>query len=113
MKKKNPLLSICLLAFILMVACNKRQDISQNIIQATGHLRYGGQVAADGIDYYIVTDSTAKSPSVYLSPENLPQYLQVPTIDLHVNITYYITGSKQFGLNPDFKMQTIHLIGIE
>ncbi|HEV7622299.1 MAG TPA: hypothetical protein VGO09_11210, partial [Flavisolibacter sp.] len=110
MKKTGFFFIICFIPFLLVLSCSKNPDSSEKILQSGGRLKYGGSAAADGIEYYIITDSAAGKPSVYLSPENLPHYLQITSIDVPVKITYYYTGIKQFGMNPNFHMQTIHLI---
>src|ERR1700694_1401312 len=113
--KKALFLSLgTLIVTLLLQACSKQdQGNNPDVLQTSGSLRYGGDIAADGIGYYVVTDSAANNPSHFLLPENVPSYLRLRDIDIHVKITFYITGKKQVGLNPQSIFPTIHLIAVE
>ena len=115
MKKLIVVSTFLLLSLLLIQACNKKQNPNKgtnDIIEASGQLKYGGPIAADGIDYYIEL-SSSQDTSLLLSPENLPDSLKHTDIDIPVKFSFYYTGKKQFGLNPNFMIPTIHLTHIQ
>lgn len=85
MKKSILLL---LTAGLVFTACNKETMQSTNA-EITGKVLFGGDRAADGIGYYILTDNDHAA----LSPQNLPEEFKHTNVDEHVAIRYFDTGA--------------------
>lgn len=78
-----------LLAFVLLFsACSKKDTLSNPSSETTGQLKYGGDPAADGLGYYMTTDSTHET----LSLQNLPAEYRHADVNAHVAIRFFDTG---------------------
>ena len=77
-----------LLAVSVLSACTKSSTQPSNA-EVSGQILYGGDPAADGIGYYLRTDSTHET----LSPQNLPVEYKHTDVNAHVAIRYFDTGA--------------------
>jgi hypothetical protein len=73
---------------LVFAACNK-ESMQPSNAEITGKVLYGGDRAADGIGYYILTDNDHAA----LSPQNLPAEFKHTNVDQHVAIRYFDTGA--------------------
>jgi len=80
-------------AVLALTACQKN-SIQPSNVEIKGQVLYGGDPAADGIGYYILTDNDHEA----LSPQNLPAEFKHVTVNAHVAIRYFDTGAH---LNAD------------
>ena len=76
-----------LTAALFLSSCSK-DSLSQPRSETTGQLKYGGDPEADGLGYYIVTDSTHET----LHLQNLPAEYKHADVDAHVAINFFDTG---------------------
>jgi len=79
---------------VLAFASCQKDSVQPANAEVTGQVLYGGDRAADGIGYYIRTDSDHET----LSPQNLPAEFKQATINAHVAFRYFDTGAT---LNTD------------
>jgi hypothetical protein len=85
MKVPGPLF---LAIVLLFAACSKKDTLSGPSGETSGQLKYGGAPAADGIGYYMITDSTHET----LSLQNLPAEYKHTDVNTHVTIRFFDTG---------------------
>jgi hypothetical protein len=78
---------ILLLALGMLASCQK-SNTEPGGSEVTGQLKYGGDPNADGLGYYITTDSTHEN----LSLQNLPGAFKHTDVNAHVAINYFDTG---------------------
>ncbi|HEY4208056.1 MAG TPA: hypothetical protein VGM31_14630 [Puia sp.] len=84
---------LLLTAGLIFASC-KKDSVQPSNAEITGQVLYGGDRAADGIGYYILTDND-HAP---LSPQNLPAEFKHANVNAHVAIRYFDTGAT---LNTD------------
>ncbi len=77
-----------LCAILILTACQK-SALQPSSPEVTGKVLYGGDPAADGVGYYIRTDSTHEN----LSPQNLPVEFKHKDVNAHVAIKFFDTGN--------------------
>ncbi|MBN8855012.1 MAG: hypothetical protein BGO55_19090 [Sphingobacteriales bacterium 50-39] len=83
-------------AVLALTACQKN-SIQPSNAEVTGRVLYGGDPAADGMGYYIMTDNDHEA----LSPQNLPAEFRHATVNAHVAIRYFDTGTTlRLGMAP-------------
>src|SRR5258708_40339973 len=80
---------IFLLALSTLAACQK-SDLQPASTEVTGQLKYGGDPAAGGLGYYMLTDSTHEK----LSVQNLPAEFKHTDVNAHVGVRVFYTGKK-------------------
>ena len=81
--------AVLLLAIVLLfTACSRKDTLSNPPGEISGQLKYGGNRAADGIGYYMITDSTHET----LSLQNLPVEYRHTDVNTHVTIRFFDTG---------------------
>jgi hypothetical protein len=73
---------------LVLAACNK-SSIEPNNGEVKGQVLYGGDRAASGIGYYILTDTDHET----LSPQNLPAEFKHATVNAHIAFSYFDTGA--------------------
>ena len=78
---------IFLLALSVLASCQK-SNTQPGSSEITGQLKYGGDPAADGLGYYMITDSTHEN----LSLQNLPVEFKHTDVSAHVAINFFDTG---------------------
>jgi hypothetical protein len=82
------IISILLIAATVLVSCKKNNNNGNTCI--TAKVEYGGDPAADGLGWILVTDTNTRD---YLPPENLPAGFQVDGKWVDV---CYVTTDKDF-----------------
>ena len=78
---------ILLLALGMLASCQK-SNTEPGASAVTGQLKYGGDPNADGLGYYIITDSTHEN----LNLQNLPVEFKHTDVNAHVAINFFDTG---------------------
>jgi hypothetical protein len=82
-------LTVVLLAFVLFFSSCSKNSLSNSRSETSGHLKYGGDPNADGLGYYLITDSTHET----LHLENLPAEYKHEDINVHVAVSFFDTGT--------------------
>ena len=81
-----------LLAFVLLFsACSKKDALSNPNHEIVGQLKYGGDPAADGLGFYITTDSTHET----ICLQGLPAEYKHPDVNTRIAIRFFDTGQTQ------------------
>ena len=71
----------------MLASCQKSNN-QPGSSEISGQLKYGGDPAADGLGYYITTDSTHEN----LNLQNLPAEFKHTDVNAHVAINFFDTG---------------------
>ena len=75
------------MALVMLASCEK-SNTEPGASQVSGQLKYGGDPNADGLGYYIITDSTHEN----LNLQNLPAEFKHTDVNAHVAINFFDTG---------------------
>jgi len=81
-------LTLVLLAVVLFFYSCSKNSLSNTRNETVGQLKYGGDPNADGLGYYMITDSTHET----LHLENLPVEYKHENVNVHVAINFFDTG---------------------
>src|SRR5215475_14346675 len=82
-------LTLSLLAVALFFSSCSKSSLSNPHNETTGQVKYGGDPNADGLGYYMITDSTHET----LHLENLPAEYKHENINVHVAVNFFDTGT--------------------
>jgi hypothetical protein len=80
--------SLILLLVVGMLASCQKSNTEPGATEVAGQLKYGGDPNADGLGYYITTDSTHEN----LSLQHLPAEFKHTDVNAHVAISFFDTG---------------------
>jgi hypothetical protein len=76
-----------LLILSVFASCQK-SNTEPVATEISGQLKYGGDPAADGLGYYMLTDSTHEN----LSLQNLPAEFRHTDVRAHIAVRFFDTG---------------------
>jgi hypothetical protein len=99
---------VAAIAVSLLSACKK--DTNSNSICTSAKVTYGGDPAADGLGWILVTDTSANSYK-YEAPENLPG--EFKTNGKWVDVCYFYTANDFVCFCAPPYQKTVHIVSIK